>query len=166
MHLATEPQNLTALQPLGSGTSYLSDLKPASYRQVPFLDTAWPYFNDRSTSGNRLRAAGKLYLKGLGVHSAAALTYDLKDGYRQFQAEVAIDDETAGAGSVLFRVLLDRGDGQWQTAYTSPVVRGGAAPLTVAVDLAGAKRISLRVDFADRGDEQDHADWLQARLVK
>ena len=34
------------------------------------------------------------------------------------------------------------------------------------VDLTGAKRLTLRVDFADRGDELDHADWLNARLVK
>jgi hypothetical protein len=36
----------------------------------------------------------------------------------------------------------------------------------VSVDLSGAKRISLIVDFADRADEWDRADWLDARLVE
>ena len=31
---------------------------------------------------------------------------------------------------------------------------------------SGAEMITLTVDFADRGDELDHADWLDARLIK
>jgi len=34
------------------------------------------------------------------------------------------------------------------------------------VDLAGAKRLDLVIDFADRADELDHADWLDARLIR
>jgi hypothetical protein len=45
-------------------------------------------------------------------------------------------------------------------------VRGDAKPQAVSVDLRGAKGITLTVDFADRGDELDHAVWLDARLVK
>ena len=30
----------------------------------------------------------------------------------------------------------------------------------------GAARMALLVEFADRGDELDHANWLNARLVK
>ena len=33
------------------------------------------------------------------------------------------------------------------------------------VDVSGVKRLRLVVDFADRGDELDYADWLEARLV-
>ena len=29
-----------------------------------------------------------------------------------------------------------------------------------------AKAIALAVEYADRGDELDHADWLDARLVE
>jgi hypothetical protein len=29
----------------------------------------------------------------------------------------------------------------------------------------GGKRLSLIVDFGERGDELDHADWLDARLL-
>jgi hypothetical protein len=36
----------------------------------------------------------------------------------------------------------------------------------VSVELAGAMRLALLVDFADRGDTCDWADWLHARLVK
>ena len=43
---------------------------------------------------------------------------------------------------------------------------GLGEPVPLSADLNGAKRISLLVDFADRGDERDHADWLNARLVR
>ncbi len=156
---------LAAIAPLKSHAVYLSDLKPAGYQHIPFLTMTWPYKNDFNVLGTQLRAGGQLYLKGLGMHSAARLTYDLEKPYRVLAADLAIDDQTAGRGSVLFRVYIDNGDGTWRLKYDSPIIRGGAAPLGMSVDLAGAKRISLLVDFADRGAEQAHADWLNARLL-
>ncbi len=160
----TSPKELVALQPLGGQATYVSDLKAAKYEPTPYLTLKWPYRADRGVSGGLLRAGGRLYLKGLGVHSAARLTYALDaldEPCRRFEAELAIDDETAGRGSVIFRVLVDD-----QARYTSPTVRGGQVPLPVSVDVAGAKRLDLIVEFADRGDELDHADWLNARLVR
>jgi hypothetical protein len=157
---------IVALQVLGGGVEYLSDLKPISYRHIPYLELAWPYRDDRSVAGIQLRAGRQFYLKGLGMHSPARITYELADDYRRFAAEVAIDDEARERGSVLFRVFVDDGSGEWQEKATSPILRGGEPPQSLSADLTGAKRISLLVDFADRGDELDHADWLNARLVK
>jgi hypothetical protein len=158
--------DICALQPLDGRTQYLSDLKPASYQYIPFLDLTWPYHTDRNVLGTELRAAGRLYLKGIGMHSASRLTYLLDKPYRSFAAEIAIDDQTVGRGSVVFRVYTDDGSGKWQLKYDSPVIRGGATPLPISVDLTGAKRVSLLIDFADQGDVQGHADWLNARLLK
>ena len=146
---------------MGGRVVYLSDLKPASYRHIPYLQLAWPYQADRSVLGGRLRAGGRLYLKGLGMHSPSRITYDLDEPYRRFEAEVAIDAEAGARGSVVFRVFVDDGGGTWQEQATSEIVRGGEPPVPISVDLTGAKRISLLVDFADRGDELDHADWLE-----
>jgi NPCBM/NEW2 domain len=157
---------ISAIMPLGGQVMYLSDLSAAGYRFIPYLDLAWNYLADRSVEGNPLRADNHRYLKGLGMHSASRLTYDLDQPYRRFDANLAVDDETAGRGSVIGRVFVDPGDGKWELRFESPVVRGGRPSLPVSVDLKGAKRISLLVDFADRGDQQDHADWLGARLVK
>ena len=155
------PGDLVWLQPIGGRVSYLSDLKPADDRQVSFLDLSWPYRTDRNVTGGMLRSGGRLHPKGLGVHSASRLTYLLSQPYRRFQAELSIDDGTSGRGSVRFRVFVDG-----SAKYASPIVRGGATPLPVSVDLAGAKRLDLVVDFADRADELDHANWLDARLVR
>ena len=46
------------------------------------------------------------------------------------------------------------------------MIRGGMAPVPVDIDVSGAKRLSLIVEFGDRGDELDRANWLDARLVE
>lgn len=155
---------VVALQTLGGRSQYLSDLTPASYKHLPYLTLSWPYRNDRSVSGGQLRAGGRLAAKGLGMHSPSRITYDLPVPVRRFDAEVAIDDDASGRGSVVFRVFIDDGSGTWQERLSTPVVRGGQPPLPVSVDVSGGKRISLLVDYADRGDELDHADWLNARV--
>ena len=153
---------LVSLQPLGGRVAYLSDLKPAGQRHVPYLTLAWPSLAaDRNITDGWLRAGGRLYLKGLGVHSAARLTYAIPAGSKRFQAELAVDDSTRGGGSVRFRIFLDG-----REKHVSETIRGGERPVPVAVDLAGAKRLDLIVDYADRADQQDHAAWLGARLVK
>ena len=164
--LSTATTWIVALQVLGGRVEYLSDLKPASYRHIPYLELAWPYRDDRSVAGTQLRSGAQFYLKGLGMHSPARITYELNGDFRRLDAEVAIDDEARQRGSVLFRVFVDDGNGEWQEKATSAILRGGQPPQSLSADLTGAKRISLLVDFADRGDELDHADWLNARLVK
>jgi hypothetical protein len=68
------------------------------------------------------------------------------------------------AGSVVFRVLLPGADGGWTTVYRSPTIRGGSAITPISVDVGKARRMALIVDFADRGDVLDYANWLNARL--
>jgi hypothetical protein len=159
--LSAAPKDVVFLQPFGGRVVYLSDLKPEGYRHVPFLSLAWPYRTDRNVAGGMLRGGGALCLKGLGMHSASRLSYVLSGSFRRFQADLAVDDRTDGGGSVGFRVFVDG-----QVRYASPIVRGGQPPVPVSVDLAGAKRIDLVLDYADRADELDHANWLNARLVR
>jgi hypothetical protein len=153
------------LQSLGGRFVYLSDLEPDGYRHVPYLSIEWPYARDRNVRGEPLSVGGQGYLKGIGMHSASRLTFKLDGNYRRFDSAVAIDDSAAKRGSVTFGVYLLR-DGAWTEAFTSSVVRGGEAPRFVSVDVGDAQGLTLTVDYADRGDELDHADWLDARLVR
>ncbi len=187
-----KPSSLVFLQQLGGRAVYLSDLKPSEYHQTPYLDLAWPCRADRNVTGGLLRCAGQLYLKGLGVHSAARLVYDISprpqagegpevravgaetsprplgegQGVRavgvpkRFEALLGIDDSTENQGSVQFRVLVDG-----QEKFKSPILRGGNPPVPISVDIAGGKKLELLVDYSDRADVLDHADWLDARLI-
>jgi hypothetical protein len=158
---ALAAEDIVFLQPIGGRAVYLSDSEPAGYRHLPYLSIEWPYRLDRNVNGGLLRAAGQMYLKGIGLHSAARITYAVPAGTRQFQAEVAIDAAAGRRGSGGFRTYVDgRAIGQTLT------VRGGDEPQPIRVDVQGAKRLDLIVDFADRADQLDYADWLNARWVR
>ncbi len=154
-------EDLVYLQPTGGRVTYLSDLPVAEFHPEPYLTRAWPYATDRNLHGGHLRAGGQLFLKGLAVHSYARLKYSPDGTYRRFQATLAVDDCTKGRGSVRFRVYVDG-----KEKYASGIIRGGDTPLPITVEIPGARRLDLLVEYADRADQQDHADWLEARLVK
>jgi hypothetical protein len=145
---------------------FLSDLEPLGYKQIPFLTVELPYGQDQNVLGGRLRSGGKIALKGLGMPSASRLAYDLDDSFHRFAAELALDDQAGLGGSVVIKVLVEAEAGQWQTAYESPIIRGGDAPVPISLPLKNARRLALLVDFADRGDVCDYANLLHARLVK
>jgi hypothetical protein len=145
--------------------AWLADLAPLGYKHIPFLSVERPFAADRSVLGGRLRSEGNVHLKGLGLPSAARLAYGVA-GFRQFEAELALDDSAGIGGSVVYKVLLQGTDGEWRPAYESPALRGGDAPVPISIPLKGAARLALLVEFADRGDALDHANWLSARLIK
>jgi hypothetical protein len=153
------------IQPSAERVAWLSDRPNLGYKHVPWLSIEWPFAADRCAAGSRLRSGTGVYLKGLGMHSTARLAYDVT-GYKRFAAELAVDDIAGLEGSVVFRVLLLGSDSAWRTAYESPVIRGGDPPSPISIDLQGASRMALIVEFADRGDVCDQANWLSARLVK
>ncbi|HVX12681.1 MAG TPA: NPCBM/NEW2 domain-containing protein [Pirellulales bacterium] len=148
------------LQSLGGPIQYLSDLPPASFRQIAYLDLPYAYQLDANVDGTRLRAGGRLFTKGIGMHSTSRLTWQLESAYRRFEADLAIDDQTRGQGSVVFRLFSGS-----REIYKSPIVRGGDAPLPISVELDDTRQLSLVVDYADRADTLDHADWCNARLI-
>jgi len=157
-----EARDVCYLQPIGGRVVYLSDLPVDDYRQVPYLELSWPFARDRSVSGGWLRASGKRYLKGLGLHSAARLTYRLRQPLMRFQAEVVMDDSAKRVGTVRIRVFVDgREQGEPRT------VRAGGP--TIPVDIAlpeGASRLDLIVEFGERGPVLDRVQWLDARLIR
>jgi hypothetical protein len=156
-------EEVLALTILQGRADYLSDLKPSKVELTPFLDVAMPLASDASVRGRNLRLAGSTYDKGLGVHSACRLTYDLAGGYQRFEALVGLDEETGRGGSVRIQVLVD-GKPQNIAPDRDWTAREGA--LAVRVDLKGAKQLTLAVEFGERGDVQDDVDWVNARLVK
>jgi hypothetical protein len=51
--------------------------------------------------------------------------------------------------------------------YASPTQTGGSPALFIGpIDVSGKKRLTLIVDFGERGDVQDHADWCDPVLVE
>jgi hypothetical protein len=148
---------------LRQGTAvYLSDLEPRDYKHKPYLGVSWPYAKDAGVSGRPIVLAGSTYDKGLGTHSECLLTYDLGGKYRRFEAWVGLDGQVGRRGRAFVRVLVDgeeRGQGGRERTAQDP-------PLSLRVDVRGARELTLVVGFARFGDVQAHVDWADARLIK
>src|SRR5688572_24498154 len=145
------------VEPITQRVAWLSEIQPEGYKHVPFVSVERPLGVDACVLEMRLRSGGALFRRGLGMSSASRVEYGIA-GYRKFEAEIAIDDAADLAGSVVFRVALETTPNQWQTAYESPVVRGGDGPIPISVDLKNAPRLALIIEFAERGDVCDYAD--------
>ncbi|MBC8356277.1 MAG: NPCBM/NEW2 domain-containing protein [Planctomycetes bacterium] len=163
-------ESITFIQPQSDSVTYLSDLPAIGYKSIPFLDLKWPLGVAKNTLGGRLRSDGTIVFKGLGMHSISRVAYALNGKYRQFQAELALDDHANRQGSVVYQVLVEQkneaGERTWTLAFTSSIIRGGDSPLSITIDVTEARRLALVVEMADRADTRDYANWLNARLLR
>jgi hypothetical protein len=132
-----------------------------------WLDEAGPLENSqdygqlqlrRSVDGNPLRIGGKTYERGLGTHAFSTIIYDVS-GYARFTADVGVDAEKGGAGTVGFEVWVDG-----KKVFDSGVMRGTDPAKHVEISLTGATTLKLFVNDGGDGINCDHADWADARL--
>jgi len=141
---------------------YLSDLKPVSTNQTPFLSLKRPPRNDRNVLGGPLMLRGVEFPKGLGMHSRTESEYDLTAGFSSFQATIGLDDAAKNGGHIIYAVELDG-----KRVFTSTPVTGGQAAHTLKpIDVSTAKRLKLIVDFGQGGDIRDYANWCDAVLIR
>jgi hypothetical protein len=149
--------------------AYLSDLEPASMQWTPYLDfgDAAPamadYYAPRRDEGREhqpLQLAGKKYDKGLSLYSRTAIDYRVPAGMKKFKATAGIDDAVREAGNVRLTISAD-GKKLFDQSIT-----GKDAPAELDLDLAGAKRLSILVDYGDQFDAGDYLDLAEARMLK
>lgn len=138
---------------------------------TPFDDDfgmRWPHRADRSVLGEPLRAGGRTWARGVGMHAPSRVSWSIDPRWDELRGSVAIDDSSlfnaeGARGSVVFRVRLD-GELLWE----SPVVRGGDAPRPLPGlrlgPASGPRVLELEADPVEdfRGDR---ADWLRVLLV-
>ncbi|MEO5925375.1 MAG: DUF1800 family protein [Bryobacteraceae bacterium] len=139
---------------------YLSELTPA------VAQNGWgPYEKDRSNGESRSRDGRTIELndlkwgRGLGVHAASDLRYQLMGRYKSFFADLGIDDEVGARGTVIFEVWLDG-----TRKYVSPIIKGADPVVPIALDVTGVTELKLKVLDAGDGISYDHADWAGARV--
>lgn len=125
------------------------------------MEQGWgtPHAN-RSVDGHTLSLGGKHFEHGVGTHAISIFRLKLGGTGERFRATVGVDDEVGNQGSVDFKIV---GDGK--TLWQSGVLRGGASPKQVSVDLRGVNVLLLYA--GDGGDDInfDHADWADAQIV-
>ena len=178
-----QEQRLTTLAPLlngdPSGAEYicfiqsarnnivwLDTIAPSHFRHIPLLGLNWGFHINRSVKGLRLRArTGDSYLRGIGMHPTSVIQFELPPGSFDFVTEVAMDHSAARRGSVSVHILLSDNGEDWDEVYTSDIIHGNDAELSIRIPVSGRKHISLVVNHANDGDVLDHLNWLRPHIV-
>jgi fibronectin type 3 domain-containing protein/lysophospholipase L1-like esterase len=158
---STFSNEVSAAIPVPPGTYYLSDL--------PWVSSAnfWgPVERDQSNGernsndGRTITLNGVTYAKGIGMHAAAELVFDLGGQYAQFLSDVGLDDETGSSGSARFMVYLDG-----VLSYDSGVMNGNTATKQIDLNTSGKMTLRLVLNDGGNGPDWDHGDWAGARVV-
>ncbi|MFI6436071.1 beta-galactosidase [Streptomyces sp. NPDC050759] len=144
-----------------AGKSAVSDL--------PFLSSTngWgPVERDSSVGeqaagdGRAISIGGVGYTKGLGTNALSDIQLYLAGNCSRLTAQVGVDDETGGAGTVTFSVIADG-----KTLVTTPTISGRQAAVPIDVDVSGAQVIDLKVGDGGDGNGNDHGDWAVPTLT-
>ncbi len=140
---------------------YLSAMTPVRRKVEGLLHEPWPVRFDKNVAGGPLTLGGRVYDHGVGTHSRTEIDYNLGRAFEKFASTIGIDDAVRPRGSVAFRVLGDA-----SVLFESGTTTGMDAPREIVVDVSGVNVLTLIVEYADRLDLSDHADWADARVLK
>ncbi|MCK6484903.1 MAG: NPCBM/NEW2 domain-containing protein [Phycisphaerae bacterium] len=153
--------DVRAIRVDGGRWCWLSDLPPAKFEATPFMDLRWPMRRDRNVVGGPLVCGGEPWDKGVGLHSAARVTWTLEGRYERLAMRVGIDDSGGRWSDVDVEIRLD---GRAVTRFEH--VRWGEPPRPVDLDMSGVRELTIVIGFGDHGDLQDRVNLLDAALVR
>jgi hypothetical protein len=145
----------------GGRRTWISDLAPATVVEKGAFDVVWPWQRDHALDGGPLLLSGIRYAKGITVHSAATVTWNLDRRFVRLRGLLGIADAVAPEGDC--PVTLS-GDGK--TLWHSDRVRGGEAPASLDLDLQGVTSLRLEIALGERFDIGDHVMLADAYLVQ
>lgn len=148
------------LQVRGGGVVFLDDRPATDAVYIGYLGAVAGYRRGENVEGDPLKLNDQTYDRGIGMQSRTLLAYKLEPNCLRFQAEVGVDDRAGPLGSVSFRVLVDG-----KEKYASPVMTAREDPRRIDVAIKGGRVLILAVEFGERGDVRDLADWVEARLI-
>ncbi|MDD5132180.1 MAG: NPCBM/NEW2 domain-containing protein [bacterium] len=145
-----------------SSYNYISDLNWLS------AQTGWGTVNkDLSCDKNILKISNTTYAKGIGTHANSEIVYQIGKQYSRFTAEVGVDAESQGQGSVVFEIWGSYGDQDNKfKMYDSGWLRGTNDAKKVDIDVNNIEYLYLKVTDNGDGGNYDHADWADAKLLR
>lgn len=107
-----------------------------------------------------LKAGLRMFDSGIGIRGSTSLDFALEREWSRLTGKFAVDRDTYGNGSVVFRIV---GDGRTLFESGSPPLGEPAGSFEVSV--AGVKLLTLAVDKAN-DPKGDLCDWLDLKLIK
>lgn len=160
-----DADEIVAIAVDGGRGAFLAGREPDVFEQAGDFGPAWPLARGHAVTGDWPAVRGVTAFTALGMHARARVRYRLDGPATRFESLVAIDDSAGAGGSVIVRVLAGDGEPPLQEVFSSPVLRGGDAPLRIRVEFSASSVLELVVDPADGGDVLDRTLWLDPVAV-
>ncbi|GAA5210901.1 NPCBM/NEW2 domain-containing protein [Streptomyces thinghirensis] len=110
--------------------------------------------------GHPITLNGTTYTKGLGAHALSAVTVHIGGNCTAFTANVGLDGETNGYGSVTFTLLADG-----EPVATTDILHTHQAALPLRANVTRGAKLELVVGHARDGNGSDHAGWTDAKII-
>lgn len=154
-------ERIGVVEVLGGRWQWLAALEPISFEHTPMLGLDWPYAINRNVHRAPLAVAGETFSHGIGVHSRARLTYDLRGEYKEFVTAFGLDDSAGFPADVSVAIVVDG-----KRRFDQTGVRAGKLFGPFRFDVTRATRMELLVDFGENGDIQDRFNWIEAALIR
>jgi hypothetical protein len=153
------------IEQVNGPVSWLTSRTPSQDVQQPFVggseQSVWKTRTDADVAGQQLMVAGRLFKRGIGVHSYSRLAYPLDGTFKAFRTRYGINDSLVRA-DVTVRILVGG-----KVAHEKQNVKGGTLSPVVVVDLpADAKELVLEVDYGQGIDVEDRLNWLEPALLR
>jgi hypothetical protein len=166
--------------------TYLSDMDPVevveSCTEGP--DSVQHYHRDKNLDNGPIRIGPTAYSKGIALHSHTELEYDLKGEYREFKAQLGVEDGIGGGeGPTLVKILGDgkelysgkhaKGDRFDRPAEQAKPATGSASKkddrlyaLPVKLSVVNVQKLRIIVASGDMLDLSKHATLAEAQVSK
>jgi NPCBM/NEW2 domain len=145
---------------------YLSDLKPARYQYQSFDGEDRSWVADRNANGQAMRlktAEGEsTYDRGIGLHAECSITYALGGKFRRFESLAGLDAQSGLRGDAILEITVD---GKAIELPGGGRLTQSVGPITLMVDVTGAKQLTIAVRPGSGGIVQDHVNLADARLI-
>ena len=139
----------------------LSALVPSKQVVDKFLASSRSPRMNLNVLGGRLVVGRRPFGVGIGCASGSTIEWSLPKNSKSFRTSVGLDRAADGKGSVRFEVLVD-GESKWLSERIT-----GQTPLidVPAIDVSGAKLLTLKTHFDDFGHVLDYANWCNPLLT-
>jgi len=154
---------------------FLSSLKPESIDWTPFFQTGLatqntscsnltrefyaPKFN-RGFTNSQIHLGGKKFSNGLELCSRTIIQFRLPAQFKKFQTTLGIDDSVRPGGNAEVKILAD------EKVLFDEIVSGKDIPKVLSLDIANARRLTIRVDFGKDGSLSAYVAFADAQLLK
>ena len=155
------PEQIASIQVLGGRVVWLTELDPSKEETSSFLGTQFPVQINRNVLGGPLKIARTSFDRGLGVHTASRLTYDLDGSFNTFSLRAGLDDSALPHGQANLAILLDA-----KTLWSITAMKAGQLSEPLLLPLTDGHKLELLATSPEKLDVLGRVNWVNPALIR